>query len=54
MKTAQQLWLKALIPAAQGRGLRRGKILNLTWADIDFAGEKINVSPKSETEYTWE
>jgi integrase len=35
-------------------GMRRGELLNTTWKDIDFAGEKINVSPKSETDYIWQ
>ena len=35
-------------------GMRRGELLNTTWKDIDFAGRKIHVSPKQDSEYTWE
>ena len=35
-------------------GMRRGELLNTTWQDIDFAGRKIHVSPKSDSEFTWE
>ena len=34
--------------------MRRGELLNTTWQDIDFAGQKINVSPKDDTEHTWQ
>jgi len=34
---------------AYGSGLRRGEVLNLTWADIDFEGQLIRVVPKKET-----
>jgi integrase len=35
-------------------GMRRGELLNTTWWDIDFAGQKINVSPKDDTKNTWQ
>ena len=35
-------------------GMRRGELLNTVWQDIDFAGRAIHVSPKSDSEYTWE
>lgn len=35
-------------------GMRRGEMLNTTWRDVDFAGQKIHVSPKQDTKYTWE
>ena len=35
-------------------GMRRGELLNTTWHDIDFAGQLIRVSPKDDTEHTWE
>ena len=34
-------------------GMRRGELLNTTWRDVDFAGQKIHVSPKDYTEQTW-
>jgi integrase len=34
-------------------GMRRGELLNTTWRDVDFAGQKINVAPKDDTEKTW-
>lgn len=49
MNSAQRLWWKSLISMAYGSGLRRGEVLNLTWADIDFEGQLIRVVPKKET-----
>ena len=34
-------------------GMRRGELLNTTWADIDFEKQKVRVSPKADTEHTW-
>ena len=34
-------------------GMRRGELLNATRQDIDFAGRKIHVSPKPDSELTW-
>jgi integrase len=34
-------------------GMRRGELLNTTWRDVDFAGQKIHVAPKDDTEKTW-
>lgn len=34
-------------------GMRRGELLNTTWADIDFEKQVVHVTPKEETEYTW-
>ncbi len=34
-------------------GMRRGELLNTTWRDVDFGGQKIHVSPKDGTEQTW-
>ncbi|RKY05468.1 MAG: hypothetical protein DRP56_08915 [Planctomycetota bacterium] len=42
-----------LILTALCTGMRRGELLNTTWQDIDFAGQKIDVSPKDDTEHTW-
>jgi len=43
-----------LIIVALSTGLRRGELLNCTWADIDFAEQTIKVSPKTNTAATWE
>jgi integrase len=48
------IWWRALISLAYGSGLRRGEILNLTWADIDFERQQIHVIPKEETATTLE
>ena len=42
-----RLWWRALISVDYGSGLRRGEILNLTWADIDFENQRIHVQTKS-------
>jgi integrase len=43
-----------LILTALCTGMRRGELLNTTWRDIDFARQMIRVSPKDDTEHTWE
>ena len=43
-----------LIIVALSTALRRGELLNCTWADIDFAEQTIKVSPKANTAATWE
>ena len=43
-----------LILTALCTGMRRGELLNTIWRDVDFAGQKIAVSPKEDTEHTWE
>ncbi len=35
-------------------GMRQGELLNTTWADIDFEKQLLKVSPKENTQYTWE
>ena len=42
-----------LIVLALCTGMRRGEILNLTWADVDFDNLTISVSPKNDTKSTW-
>ena len=60
VREAQKLQIGApfrwdiLILIALCTGMRRGELLNTTWQDIDFAGQKINVSPKDDTEHTWQ
>jgi integrase len=43
-----------LIRVALCTGMRRGELLNLTWRDIDFEKKVVYVSPKADTEYTWQ
>jgi integrase len=43
-----------LILVALSTALRRGELLNCTWADIDFAEQTIKVSPKANAAATWE
>jgi integrase len=64
VKTAQELAKRSneqrrpkwdlLIIVALSTALRRGELLNCTWADIDFAEQTIKVSPKTNTAATWE
>ncbi|UCE46479.1 MAG: tyrosine-type recombinase/integrase [Phycisphaerales bacterium] len=42
-----RLWWRALMSIAYGSGLRRGEILNLTWADINFENQRIHVQTKA-------
>ena len=50
----QRLIWDVFIATALCTGMRRGELLNATWQDIDFADETIEVSPKRDTENTWE
>ena len=43
-----------LIQAALCTGMRRGELLNTVWPDVDFGEQIIRVSPKENTEFTWE
>ena len=56
MQSASRLWWQGLISLAYGSGLRKGEILNLTWADIDFENQYIHIRVKESTEHTiaWE
>jgi len=56
LETTDSLWWKAFISAAYCCGLRRGEIVNLTWNDIDFENQYINVNPKEHGKHTieWE
>ena len=40
--------------AALCTGMRRGELLNTTWQNVDFAGQKIHVAPKPDSGSTWE
>jgi integrase len=46
-------WDKLIITALC-TGMRRSELLNCTWADIDFGEMTIDVSPKKDTDYTWQ
>ena len=56
MKAAGKIWWNALLSVAYGSGLHRSEILHLTWADIDFEGQRIKVVAKkgSEDLLEWE
>ena len=43
-----------LILMALATGLRRGELLNCTWADIDFEKMTVSVLPKSDSKETWQ
>lgn len=43
-----------LVVIALCTAMRRGELLNTTWADIDFDRLMISVSPKQNTTHTWE
>lgn len=43
-----------LVLTALCTGMRRGELLNSVWSDVDFEKKVINLSPKKETELTWE
>jgi len=43
-----------LITVALTTGMRKSELLNLTWADIDFDAQIVEVSPKENNKETWE
>lgn len=43
-----------LIVVALCTGMRRGELLNTTWWNIDFDKQTVDVSPKKDTNQTWE
>jgi integrase len=46
-------WL-ALTATGLCTAMRRGELLNTVWSDVDFENRTIEVSPKRDTEQTWE
>lgn len=56
LESSKRLWWKAFISVAYCCGLRRGEIINLTWADIDFINHLVNVKAKEKSQKTlkWE
>lgn len=53
-ETQSKLRWDLLIKLALTTAMRRGELLNLTWSDIDFELGMIEVSPKTDTQFTWE
>ncbi len=43
-----------LVAVALATAERRGELLNTTWSDVDFGKLTISVSPKQDTQHTWE
>ncbi|MDI6450229.1 tyrosine-type recombinase/integrase [Anaerobaca lacustris] len=43
-----------LVVVALCTAMRRGELLNLTWADTDFDRLTVSVAPKQDTKHTWE
>jgi integrase len=43
-----------IIALALITGMRRGELLNTIWPDIDFEAKTVEVSPKKNTDRTWE
>ncbi len=35
-------------------GMRRGELLNITWRDVDFANQSVDVAPKKDRRDAWE
>lgn len=60
IKAASELQSKLMmewnltIVLALTTGLRKSEILNMCWSDISFDEQTITVTPKQNTEYTWE
>lgn len=56
MEQAKNDWWRALLILAYGSGLRRNEILHLTWSDVDFARQRVQVCAKKGTDQTlaWE
>ena len=50
VNATEKIWWHALFSLAYGSGLRRGEILHLTWADIDFENQRIKVNAKKSAE----
>ncbi len=51
-EAGSDIW-RARLLAAKTAGLRRGEVLHLTRADVDFRRDVITVQPKAETALTW-
>jgi len=53
-KTGGSFLWGLFIRVALCTGMRKGEILNATWRDIDFEKKTIKVSPKNDTQHTWQ
>ncbi len=53
-RTAVLIEWELLARMALCTGMRRGELLNTIWQDIDFGGSTVEVTPKENTQYTWE
>ena len=51
-KDQADLWWESFLTVCYTAGLRYGEALNLTWSDVDFEGDEITVSTKTESEHT--
>ena len=54
MRRGELLWVSPLRDAYLGHRLRRSPQDNTTWRNIDFDKQTIDVSPKKDSDQTWE
>lgn len=54
--TSNDLWWKVFLALAYTSGGRKGELLNLTWADVDFEKQNVKFVPKEASEliFAWE
>lgn len=48
-KATEEIWWKTFLAVAYSSGLRLNEILHLTWKDIDFANQRVNVTAKKKS-----
>jgi integrase len=53
LNVTPDLYWQARILLAYTAGLRKGELLNFTWADVEFATQAIQVAPKEQAEECW-
>ncbi|MBN2136192.1 MAG: site-specific integrase [Sedimentisphaerales bacterium] len=53
-QNAEVLEWDLMITLAVTTGMRKSELLNMAWSDIDFAEMRIEVTPKKNTDETWE
>ncbi|MHC4925974.1 MAG: tyrosine-type recombinase/integrase [Planctomycetota bacterium] len=49
LDATEEIWWKAFLATAYSSGLRLNEVLHLTWKDIDFENQRVNVSAKKAT-----